>query len=60
INLLTSGSMPPTAARIPLPTSNPRGLNMGGRVNTNTSPSKINSNPEAQLMQRASSLQKGR
>jgi hypothetical protein len=57
INLL-AGGMPPTAPRIPLPTSNPRGMNMTGKVNTNTSPSNINSNPESQLMNRASSLQR--
>ena len=60
INLLSSGGMPPTAPRIPLPTTNSRGANRTGKVNTNTSPSKINSNPESQLMQRATSLQKGR
>ena len=59
INLLNQG-MPPTAPRLALPTSNPRGMNMGGKVNTNTSPSKINSNPESQLMNRASSLQRGK
>jgi hypothetical protein len=57
INLLTGG-MPPTAPRIPLPTSNSRGMNRTGKVNTNTSPSSINSNPESQLMNRASSLQR--
>lgn len=60
INLLNAGGTPPTAARIPLPTSNPRGFNMTGKVNTNTSPSSINSNPESQLLQRSSSLQRGK
>ena len=48
----------PMAARIPLPTTNSRGANRGGRVNTNTSIHSINSNPESQLMNRASSLQR--
>jgi len=60
INLLQAGGPPPTAARIPLPTSNPRGFNMGGKVNTNISSNPQNSNPESQLMNRASSLQSGR
>jgi hypothetical protein len=59
INLLNVGT-PPTASRIPLPTTNPRGMNRTGKVNTNTSPSKINSNPESQLLQRATSTQKGK
>lgn len=57
INLLAMGGTPPTAARIPLPTSNPRGMNMGGKVNTNISSKPMNSNPESALMNRASSLQ---
>ena len=57
INLLRAGT-PPTASRVPLPTSNPRGLNRSGRVNTNTSIHSINSNPESALMNRASSLQR--
>jgi len=66
INLLNAGGPPPTAARLPLPTSNPRGMNRAGqggligRVNTNTSIHDINSNPESQLVNRASSLQKGK
>lgn len=58
INLMNMGGMPPTAPRVALPTSNPRGMNRTGKVNTNTSPSKINSNPESQLMNRASNLQR--
>jgi hypothetical protein len=57
INLLRAGGMPPTAARIPLPTSNPRGMNRGGRVNTNISTNPQNSNIESQLINRSSSLQ---
>lgn len=66
INLLNAGGMPPTAGRIPLPTTNPRGMNRTGtggkigRVNTNTSTHSINSNPESALMNRASSIQKGK
>lgn len=56
INLLNAPGTPPTAARIPLPTSNPRGMNRGGKVNTNISMGN-NSNPESALMNRASSLQ---
>jgi hypothetical protein len=58
INLLNAGGMPPTAPRIPTPTTNPRGLNMGGKVNTNISLNGIKSNPESQLMNRASNIQK--
>jgi hypothetical protein len=57
INLLSMAGTPPTAPRIPLPTSNPRGLNKSGKVNTNTSSHSINSNPESQLLNRATSLQ---
>ena len=57
VNLLNSGT-PPTAGRIPLPTSNPRGFSRGpgSKVNTNISMGN-NSNPESALMNRASSLQ---
>jgi len=58
VNLLNAGGVPPTASRIPLPTTNPRGMNMTGKVNTNTSPSNINSNPESQLMNRSTTLQR--
>ena len=60
INLLNAGGTPPTASRIPLPTTNTRGANRTGKVNTNTSVHSVNSNPESQLMNRASSLQKGK
>jgi hypothetical protein len=58
INLLQAGAMPPTAARIPLPTTNSRGMNRGGKVNTNTGVHDVNSNPEAALTRQSSSLQK--
>ncbi len=57
INLLNMGGMPPTASRIPLPTTNPRGMNRTGKVNTNTSVHSANSNPESALMNQASSTQ---
>jgi hypothetical protein len=64
VNLLAAGGMPPTAGgvatRVALPTTNPRGLNRGGKVNTNISTHGVNSNPESALMNRASSLQKGK
>ena len=60
INLLAAGGVPPTASRVALPTTNPRGANRTGKVNTNTSVHSINSNPESALANRASSLQKGR
>jgi hypothetical protein len=58
INLLAAGGMPPTASRIPLPTTNSRGMNRGGKVNTNTGTNSANSNPESALMNQASSLQR--
>jgi len=54
---------PPTVPEIaggvggPVATSNPRGLNMGGKVNTDIN-IKNNSNPEALLMNKAQSIQK--
>jgi len=64
INLLGSGGLPPTVMgvgqRVQLPTTNPRGMNRTGKVNTNTSIHSANSNPESALMNRASSLQKGK
>ena len=48
----------PMTARIPLPTTNSRGMNRTGKINTNTSPSSINSNPESQLLNRATNLQR--
>jgi hypothetical protein len=38
-------------------TTNPRGMNMGGKVNTNTNPNQ-NSNPESSLMNRVGNLQR--
>jgi hypothetical protein len=59
INLLNMGGTPPTAARIPLPkTTNTRGHNRGGKVNTNTAIHAQNSNPESVLANKASSLQR--
>lgn len=57
VNLLNTSGIPPTAPRIPLPTSNPRGLNRTGKVNTNIASNSTKSNPESRLVQRASSLQ---
>ncbi len=54
INLLKSGVMPPTAPGI---ASNPRGLNAGGKINTNI-PVKAGNGPEAQLLNQAANLQK--
>ena len=56
INLLQMAGSPPMAPRIPLPTSNPRGMNRTGRINTTLNLNQ-NSNPESALMNRASSLQ---
>jgi len=58
INLLQMGATPPTAARIPLPTTNTRGMNRGGKVNTNTALHGHNSNPESALANRAASIQR--
>ena len=58
VNLLNAGGIPPTAPRIPLPTSNPRGMNRTGKVNTNISTNSQNSNPESQLINRATNLQR--
>ncbi|MFA7301815.1 MAG: hypothetical protein WC069_05915 [Candidatus Shapirobacteria bacterium] len=46
------------STRVALPTTNTRGANRTGNVNTNTSAHSINSNPESQLMNRATSLQR--
>ena len=56
IDLLNSGA-PPTAPRIPLPTSNSRGHNMSGRVNTNINLNQ-NSSPESALLNRVNSIQR--
>lgn len=59
INLLKTGSMPPTAA--PLKpggkTTNPRGMNRGGKVNTNI-PMNTRSTPEGNLLNQAANIQK--
>lgn len=57
INLLEAGGLPPTAKGIKLPTTNPRGLNRGGNVNTNV-PTKGGSSAEANLLGQASNIQK--
>lgn len=58
IDLLQGGAgLPPTAKGIPTATSNPRGMNRGGKVNTNVS-SGGNSNPESALMNRALNIQR--
>jgi len=58
VNLLqTQGQVPPTPRGIPGGTTNPRGLNMGGKVNTNL-PNNQNANPESSLLSRTFSLNK--
>lgn len=57
INLLKTGALPPTAPKIPTSTTNPRGLNRGGKVNTNAS--NTTSSAESRLLSRAASTQKG-
>ena len=56
INLLRSGN-PPTVSGIKLPTTNPRGLNRGGKVNTNISKGG-NSNIESALQNRVGNIQR--
>ncbi|MBU0958945.1 MAG: hypothetical protein KKB31_03285, partial [Nanoarchaeota archaeon] len=56
INLLKAGVMPPTAPGIG-GTTNPRGLNRGGAVNTQI-PMKAGNGPEAQLLNQAANLQR--
>lgn len=60
INLLQNGgTLPPTVPGVPVGgTTNPRGLNMGGKVNTNL-PSKAGNGAEAQLLSRAANTQSG-
>lgn len=55
IDLLQAGGLPPTVKGVG--TTNPRGLNMGGRVNTNI-PLGNNATPEGSMANRASSLQR--
>jgi len=58
INLLKSGA-PPMAANIPLPTTNPRGMNRGGQAKVNTNiAQKPGNSPEAKLETRANSIQR--
>ena len=58
INLMQGGSIPPTAAGIPAgKTTNPRGLNRGGKVNTNLSTNKKTS-VESNLMNRVQNIQR--
>jgi hypothetical protein len=53
-----SSAQPPTVRGVPRQSkANPRGLNRTGKVNTNISQGN-NSNPEAALMSRASSIQR--
>ena len=56
INLLQAGT-PPTVKGVPQPTTNLRGLNRTGRVNTNIS-MKGPSNPEALLQNRVANIQR--
>lgn len=51
---LDPGQVPPIAPD----TTNPRGLNRGGRVNTNIPTKGVNTNPEAQLMNRTFNIQR--
>ena len=53
VNLLESGAMPPTPRGI----GNSRGLNRGGKVNTNF-PLNNTTNPEAQLQNQAGNIQR--
>jgi len=57
INLLASGAAPPTAKGISLPTSNPRGMNRGGKVNTNVA-MKPGPSEDSKLANRALNIQK--
>lgn len=58
VNLLQAKGPPPTPAGVPKggKTTNPRGLNRGGKVNTNIA-TKANANPESSLMNRTFNLQ---
>jgi len=57
INLLQAGA-PPTARGIPAPkTTNPRGMNRGGKINTNIS-QKAPNGIEAQLNQQSKNIQR--
>jgi len=56
INLLSAGALPPTVSGVPQETTNPRGLNRGGAVNTNI-PQKAGNGPEAQILNQAENIQ---
>lgn len=56
VNLLTGGKIPPTVKGVP--TTNPRGLNRGGKVNTNLPLNESHTNPEAQIQNRSLNIQK--
>ena len=56
VNLLKGGAVPPTPKGV-LPTTNPRGMNRGGKVNTNL-PLKQTSSIESNLVNRALNIQK--
>lgn len=59
IDLLAAGGRPPTVAGIQgKGTTNPRGLNMGGKVNTNIPTKGLNANPGAHIAQQASNIQR--
>ncbi len=53
------GAMPPVAPGLPMPTSNPRGMNrkVGGKINTQIA-QKAPNGPEAQLMNRVNDINK--
>jgi len=55
VNLLNASGTPPTPRGVPA--SNPRGLNRGGKVNTNIALNE-RTNPEAQLQNRANNIQR--
>lgn len=57
VNLLQSGGVPPTPRGVPQQTTNPRGANRGGKVNTNI-PMRQNSSPESQLLNRTFNIQR--
>lgn len=57
INLLTMAGTPPVAPKLPMPTTNPRGMNMGGKINSNLNINQ-NSNPESALLNRVGNIQR--
>lgn len=56
INLLQSKGAPPTPKGAPGPTTNPRGLNRGGKVNTNIA--QKNTSTESNLLNQAGNIQR--